>query len=118
MSQIMDLAMGTAPVERAGSAFSLMETGGAVVGALGMAVLGSIGTAIHRHEMPGSAPAAAHETLGGALAVADRMPGLATTAREAFTSGMQGAAIAGAVLLAGTAGLAAVTLRGAAAGAG
>ncbi|CAM5523826.1 MFS transporter OS=Streptomyces alboniger OX=132473 GN=CP975_25330 PE=4 SV=1 [Streptomyces alboniger] len=111
MSQIMDLAMGTAPVERAGTASSLMETGTEFGGALGMAVLGSIGTAIYRHEIPASAPAPAHETLGGALAVADRVPGLAAAAREAFTSGMQGAAIAGAVVLAGAAVLAAVTLR-------
>ena len=72
-----------------------------------MAVLGSIGTAVYRHEIPAAAPAAARETLGGALAVADRLPGrtgsLATAAREAFTSGMQGAAIAGAVLLVGAA---------------
>jgi DHA2 family multidrug resistance protein-like MFS transporter len=112
ISQITDLAMGSAPVERAGSASSLMETGAEFGGALGMAVLGSIGTAVYRHEMPGSAPDVARETLGGALAVADRFPGLATTAREAFTSGMQGAAIAGAVLLLGAAVLAAVTLRG------
>ncbi|WP_328874019.1 MFS transporter [Streptomyces sp. NBC_00287] len=111
MSQIMDLAMGTAPVERAGSASSLMETGAEFGGALGMAVLGSIGTAVYRHEIPASAPDAAHETLGGALAVADQVPGLATAAREAFTSGMQGAAIAGAVLLMGAAVLAAVALR-------
>ncbi|MGC9536405.1 MFS transporter [Streptomyces sp. UG1] len=111
MSQIVDLALGTAPVERAGSASSLLETGGEFGGALGMAVLGSIGTAIYRHEMPGSAPDAARETLGGALTVADRFPGLATAAREAFTSGMRGAAIAGAVLLLGAAGLAAVLLR-------
>ncbi|MCT9081053.1 MFS transporter [Streptomyces fulvoviolaceus] len=111
VSQITDLAMGTAPVERAGAASSLLETGAEFGGALGMAVLGSIGTAIYRHEIPSSAPDAARETLGGALAIADQVPGLATTAREAFTSGMQGAAIAGAVLLAGAAGLAAVTLR-------
>ncbi|MER7572898.1 MFS transporter [Streptomyces sp. NPDC126514] len=111
MSQIMDLAMGAAPVERAGSASSLMETGAEFGGALGMALLGSIGTAVYRHEIPDSAPAAAHETLGGALAVADRVPGLATAAREAFTSGMQGAAVAGAVVLTGAAVLAALTLR-------
>ncbi|MBX9395528.1 MFS transporter [Streptomyces sp. TRM72054] len=111
MSQIMDLAMGTAPVERAGAASSLMETGGEFGGALGMAVLGSIGTAIYSHEIPASAPDVARETLGGALAVADQLPGLAAAARAAFTSGMQGAAIAGAVLLAGAAVLAAVTLR-------
>ncbi|MDC0771142.1 MFS transporter [Streptomyces sp. HD] len=111
MSQIMDLAMGTAPVERAGAASSLMETGGEFGGALGMAVLGSIGTAVYRHEIPASAPDAARETLGGALAVADQVPGLATVAREAFTSGMQGAAIAGAVVLAGAAVVASVALR-------
>jgi DHA2 family multidrug resistance protein-like MFS transporter len=111
MSQIMDLALGTAPVERAGTASSLMETGAEFGGALGMAVLGSIGTAIYRHEIPASAPDVAHETLGGALAVADQVPGLAAAAREAFTDGMQGAAIAGAVVLAGAAVLAAVMLR-------
>lgn len=111
MSQIMDLALGTAPVERAGTASSLMETAGEFGGAMGMALLGSIGTAVYRHEIPASAPDVAHETLGGALAVADRVPGLATLAREAFTSGMQGAAIAGAVLLAAAAVLATVALR-------
>ena len=112
ISQITDLALSSAPVERAGSASSLMETGGEFGGALGMAVLGSIGTAIYRHDVPASAPDAARETLGGALAVADRVPGLATAAREAFTNGMQGAAIAGALLLAGAAALAARALRG------
>ncbi|MFG2789320.1 MFS transporter [Streptomyces sp. NPDC048419] len=117
ISQITDLALSSAPVERAGSAASLMETGAEFGGALGMAVLGSIGTAIYRHDMPAAAPDAARETLGGALAVAGRLPGrtgdaLATAAREAFTSGMQGAAIAGAILLAGAALLAARALRG------
>ncbi|MFF8194700.1 MFS transporter [Streptomyces bobili] len=116
MSLIMDLALGTAPVERAGTASSLMETGTEFGGALGMAVLGSIGTAVYRHEMPSTAPAEARETLGGALAVAGRLPGragdaLATAAREAFTSGMHGAAIAGAVALAGAGVLAAISLR-------
>jgi DHA2 family multidrug resistance protein-like MFS transporter len=117
MSQIMDLAMGSAPVEKAGVASSLMETGAEFGGALGMAVLGSIGTAIYRHGIPASAPAPAHETLGGALAVAQQLPGrtgdaLLATAREAFTDGMHGAAIAGAVLLLGSAFAGARTLRG------
>jgi len=117
ISQIMDLAMSSAPVERAGSASSLMETGAEFGGALGMAVLGSIGTAVYRHDIPASAPSAAHETLGGALALAAQLPGrtgdaLATAARQAFTNGMQGAAIAGTVLLLGAAALAARALRG------
>ncbi|MFI5966025.1 MFS transporter [Streptomyces asoensis] len=116
LSQMTDLAMSAAPVERAGSASSLLETGAEFGGALGMAVLGSIGTALYRHDMPASAPAEARETLGGALAVAGRLPGrtgdaLATAAREAFTHGMQGAAIAGAVVLAAAGVAATATLR-------
>ncbi|MGW1403998.1 MFS transporter [Streptomyces sp. NPDC002405] len=116
LSQMTDLALSAAPVEKAGAASSLLETGAEFGGALGMAVLGSIGTAVYRHGIPSSAPAAAHETLGGALAVARQVPGragdaLATAAREAFTSGMHGAALtATAVLLLAAAG-AATTLR-------
>jgi DHA2 family multidrug resistance protein-like MFS transporter len=116
MSQLTDLAMGSAPPERAGTASSLLETGTEFGGALGMAVLGSIGTAVYRHEMPSTAPAEARQTLGGALAAAVRLPGrtgesLLAAAREAFTRGMHGAAIAGAVLLALAAVGAAATLR-------
>ncbi|GAA2289896.1 MFS transporter [Streptomyces hawaiiensis] len=116
MSQVADLALSAAPVERAGAASSLLETGTEFGGALSMAFLGSIGTAVFRHEIPASAPAAARETLGGALAVADRFPGragdaLATAAREAFTSGMHAAAVTGAVLLACAAAAAVLTLR-------
>ncbi|MFH9981409.1 MFS transporter [Streptomyces sp. NPDC017179] len=116
LSQMTDLALSAAPVEKAGAASSLLETGAEFGGALGMAVLGSIGTAIYRHRVPSSAPAAAHETLGGALAVAGHLPGragdaLATAAREAFTSGMHGAALTGAVVLLLAATGAATTLR-------
>ncbi|MFJ8727407.1 MFS transporter [Streptomyces sp. NPDC004166] len=117
IAQMMDLAMGAAPAERAGAASSLMETGAEFGGALGMAVLGSIGTAVYRHGIPASAPAPAHETLGGAVAVAQGLPGragaeLLAVAREAFTSGMQAAAITGAALLLAAAALAAACLRG------
>ena len=116
MSQLTDLALGSAPVEKAGAASSLLETGTEFGGALGMATLGSIGTALYRHGVPSDVPAPARETLGGALSVAAELPGragdaLATAAREAFTDGMQGAAIAGALLLLGAAVLAAVGLR-------
>lgn len=116
LSQLTDLAMSTAPVERAGTASSLLETATEFGGALGMAVLGSVGTAVYRHELPSSAPDPARETLGGALATAARLPGrtgadLLSTAREAFTSGMHAVAVTGAVVLAGAAVLAAVALR-------
>lgn len=116
MSQMMDLALGTVPLGNTGAAASLLETGAEFGGALGMAVLGSIGTAVYRHDIPAGVPAAAHETLGGALAVAGGLPGdagraLTDAAREAFTHGMQAAAVAGAVLLLGAAVLATASLR-------
>ncbi|MFF0788749.1 MFS transporter [Streptomyces spiralis] len=116
MSQMTDLALGAAPVERAGAASSLLETGQEFGGALGMAVLGSVGTAIYRHQIPSTSPAPAHETLGGALAVAGQLPGrageaLVTAARAAFTDGMRGAAIAAAAVLVVAAIAAATTLR-------
>ncbi|RDD88275.1 MFS transporter [Streptomyces parvulus] len=116
MSQLTDLALGSAPVEKAGAASSLLETGTEFGGAMGMAALGSIGTALYRHGMPSDAPAPAQETLGGALAVAVELPGragdaLALAAREAFTDGMRGAALAGALVLLAAAGLAALGLR-------
>nr|WP_307071852.1 MFS transporter [Streptomyces sp. B3I8] len=116
MSQVTDLAMGAAPVERAGTASSLMETGAELGGALGMAMLGAIGTALYRHGVGPEAPEAARQTLGGALAVADGMPGAAgaavrAAARGAFVDGMRGAAVAGALLLLAAAPLAVRTLR-------
>ncbi|MFJ7151668.1 MFS transporter [Streptomyces sp. NPDC100445] len=116
MSQLTDLAMGGVPARQAGTASALLETATEFGGALGMAVLGSIGTAVYRHTMPDAAPAGARETLGGALTTAARLPArsgasLLATAREAFTSGMHGVAVAGAVLLALAAVGAAVTLR-------
>ncbi|MFJ2768184.1 MFS transporter [Streptomyces sp. NPDC087300] len=115
-SQLTDLALGSVPTEKAGSASSLLETGQEFGGALGMALLGAIGNAVYRNEIPDSAPAEAHETLGGALAVAGHLPdeaasALTTAAREAFTSGMHVAALAGAAVLIASAVLAAVTLR-------
>ncbi|MGC5564731.1 MFS transporter [Streptomyces sp. FR-108] len=116
MSQMMDLALGTVPARQAGTASSVLETGAEFGGALGMALLGSIGTAVYRHEMPASAPTGARETLGAALAEARGLPSRAgdavvVAAREAFTSGMQAAAVAGTLLLLGAAVLASVTLR-------
>ena len=55
--------VGAAPPERAGSASAISETGAELGGALGVAVLGSIGTAIYRggvaDAVPGDVPAAA-----------------------------------------------------------
>ncbi|MGW2812758.1 MFS transporter [Streptomyces sp. NPDC001415] len=115
MALVSDMALASAPAEKAGSAASLLETGQEFGGALGMAVLGSIGTAVYRSDMPASAPTAARETLGAAVAGADRA--LAGIAREAFVHGMQYAAVGGTLILAIAAALAAGMLRGPAAAA-
>jgi DHA2 family multidrug resistance protein-like MFS transporter len=94
-----DLVVGTAPPERAGSASGISETGAELGGALGIALLGSIGTAIYR------ADGGTGETLGDAL------PGTIDTATQAFTHGMQVAAVAAAILMAAMAVVAARLLR-------
>ncbi|GAA3819414.1 MFS transporter [Sphaerisporangium flaviroseum] len=130
-----DLILTAAPPERAGAASALSETGSELGGALGMATLGSIGAAVYHHRMadlllpggpagsglPAEALRAASETLGGAAAVAGRMPGPAGAAlldagREAFTQGMNATAIAGAVVMATSAVVVIVLLRGLPAG--
>ncbi|MGA5703610.1 MFS transporter [Peterkaempfera bronchialis] len=121
---VSDLFLGTVPPERAGSASALLETGQEFGGALGMAVLGSIGAAVYRRDvvdrMPaGLPPGTLHtvrETLGGAAATADRLPartGAAVLhgAREAFCSGLHAAALGAAVLLVVAGVFAAVLLR-------
>jgi DHA2 family multidrug resistance protein-like MFS transporter len=119
-----DLIVGCVRPERAGVASGLSETGAELGGALGIALLGSIGVAVYRNQMAdalpvGLAPAqadAAEQTLGGAREVVEGLGGVRGTAllesaQEAFASGMQVAAlIAGAVAI-GTGLLAAVFLR-------
>jgi DHA2 family multidrug resistance protein-like MFS transporter len=97
-----DLMIGTAPAERAGAASAVAETTGELGGAMGIAVLGSIGTATYRGQLAGAVPAgvpaaageAARATLGGALNAAQALPAqlgaaLQDAAREAFTSGLR-----------------------------
>jgi DHA2 family multidrug resistance protein-like MFS transporter len=119
-----DLIVGAAPPERAGAAAAISETGAELGGALGIAILGSIGTAVYRSDVANSVPAGvppdqaetARDTLGGAVAVANHLSepvasALLDTARESFVQGMQLTASIGAVVLLGSAVLAAVVLR-------
>src|SRR5215211_2660088 len=77
-----DLIVGSAPPERAGAASGISETGSELGGALGIAILGSIGVAIYRAGLadslpagvPSQASAAARDTLGGAVGVAQQLP--------------------------------------------
>ncbi|MFJ3829746.1 MFS transporter [Streptomyces sp. NPDC090046] len=116
MSLVSDLALSSAPAEKAGTAASLLETGQEFGGALGMALLGSLGTAVYRSDLTDSEPAV-RETLGGAVATAHQVGGAAgeqvlALAREAFVHGMQYAAWGGTALLLGAAVLAATLMRG------
>jgi DHA2 family multidrug resistance protein-like MFS transporter len=119
-----DLIVGTAPPERAGVASALSETSSELGGALGIATLGSIGTALYRAKVDDAVPAgvppeeaeAARDTLGGAVAAAEELPdGLAAelldTVREAFAQGLQAAALTSTAVAAATAVLAVVLLR-------
>jgi MFS transporter, DHA2 family, multidrug resistance protein len=119
-----DIVVGSAPPERAGAASGITETSAEFGGALGIAILGSIGMSVYRSEVteafpdgiPSEAAEAARDTLGGAVSVADQLPSqLATelldTAREAFTQGLQVSAIMSATIVLGMAILTAVLLR-------
>ncbi len=119
-----DLILGTAPAARAGAASALSETAGELGGALGIALLGSLGAAVYRHRVAGALPAglpdgarhAAHDTLGAAAQVADQLPGpaggaLLDAARVAFTDGFTVVAGVGAATMVLAAILATVLLR-------
>jgi DHA2 family multidrug resistance protein-like MFS transporter len=118
-----DTVIGTAPPERAGSASAISETCSELGGALGIAVLGSIGAALYRGAMVDAVPPgvsleaaeAARGTLGSALALASQLPGplgaaLLGTARRAFTQGLQLTAVISAATVVAAAILATVTL--------
>ena len=121
-----DLIVGSAPVERAGVASAISETSSELGGALGIAVLGSIGTAVYRRQvsdaalagLPPEATEAARGTLGGALAVAEQLPDrlgaeLLDSAREAFVRAFElTAAISAAVAIATAIAVVALLPRG------
>ncbi|MFB9531858.1 MFS transporter [Nonomuraea roseola] len=119
-----DLIIATAPPERAGSVAGLSQVATEFGGALGIAILGSIGTAVYRGHLTGHSPegvssqaaAAARETLGAALQVARHTSeptgrALAAAAREAFTQGQHYAMITAAACLCLMAVLAPILLR-------
>ena len=106
-----DLIVGSAPVERAGSASAISETGSELGGALGIAILGSLGTAVYRGVMADAGPdgiprqvtEAARGTLGGAVDAAGQLPAsqgaeLLGLARDAFSQAFELVAVVCAVL--------------------
>jgi DHA2 family multidrug resistance protein-like MFS transporter len=119
-----DFIIGNAPPERAGAASALSETSSELGGALGIAILGSIGTAVYRGMVGDRLPSglseetaeAAGNTLGGAVAAAQEIAGqpgalLADSAREAFTRAMVVSAALCAIIMIATAVLFALLMR-------
>jgi MFS transporter, DHA2 family, multidrug resistance protein len=107
-----DLMVSAAPAERAGAAAGISETSSEFGGALGIAVLGVIGTALYRGEVADTVPAgipseaadAARDSLGGAVAAGDELPEasapeLVDAASDAFTQALQLAATLSAAVL-------------------
>jgi MFS transporter, DHA2 family, multidrug resistance protein len=97
-----ELIVGAAPPEQAGAASGISETAAELGGALGIAILGSVGLAIYRSELadrlpaavPSDVVAAARDTLGGAAAAAAQLPdqlgaAVLAAARAAFVVSMQ-----------------------------
>ena len=117
-----ELVVGAAPPERAGAASGMSETGAELGGALGIAVLGSIGAAVYRSQIaipagvPDAAGEAARDTPGGAVAAGESLPGglaadLLHAVDVAFTDAFQAAALTSALVAAAAAVLATLLLR-------
>ena len=120
----IDMVVSAAPPERAGAASALAETGAELGGALGIAVLGSLATAVYRSQVTANLPPeisvemahAVRETLGGAVAAAGQLSGplgsaLFAAAANAFVSGLQLISLIGAVVMIGLALLTVTMLR-------
>jgi DHA2 family multidrug resistance protein-like MFS transporter len=101
-----DLIVSTAPSERAGTAAGISEMSAELGGALGIALLGSLVTAIYRGavgdaiigDLPPATTDAARDTLGAALSVAEALgdqlgEDLASASRSAFVAAFQAAAL-------------------------
>ncbi|XVS67159.1 MFS transporter [Actinosynnema sp. CA-299493] len=123
MALTTTLVITAAPPEKAGAASAVSSTASDLGVSLGIALMGSIGTAVYHATMPSGVPAEAADSLPGALAAAADLPAeaaraLVEPARAAFTNGLNVAAVVAAVLVAGAATLAVTVLRGVPATAG
>ncbi|OKI92973.1 MFS transporter [Streptomyces sp. CB02058] len=127
MPLLTGMVVGSAPPEKAGIASATLQTGQELGGAVGLATLGTLGSAVYRSSLDGSVPDglpaealdAARETLAAAVLVAGELPddvggALLTAARESFTDGLNAAALAGSGVLLLASLLVVLLLRGAA----
>ena len=106
-----DLVMSNVPPERAGAASGISETSFEFGAALGVAILGSIVSAVYRTRMsevalpglPSEVIETARETLGAAIAVAETLEREAhevvvSAARDAYTRSLRAASFVSAIL--------------------
>lgn len=110
-----DLVVGSVLPDRAGSAAALSETSAEFAFALGIAVLGSLGTAVYRSQLIDSSDAV-RDSLAGAMALAATVPEpqaqvIALAAQQAFTDGMHLVAVVSALVLLGVALMVLTALR-------
>ena len=118
-----DLVVGAAPPERAGSASAMSEMVQELGVALGVALLGSLASALYRTKMASmvtgstgssisSTQDALSDSLWAATGVANDLPaGALDAAREAFVQGLNTTAAVSGVCILGLAVVAAVSLR-------
>ncbi|WP_020673206.1 MFS transporter [Amycolatopsis nigrescens] len=108
-----DLVVGAAPPDKAGSASAMSETVQELGLALGVAVLGSLATAVYRGRIGEDLPAgAAGDSLAGATSVAPQLSeDLLRQAKEAATSGLNVATLVAAIGILLLSCLSAVALR-------
>ncbi|MFB7244906.1 MFS transporter [Streptomyces populi] len=112
-----DVILSAVPKEQAGAASAVSETAYELGAALGIALLGSVVTGVYAgFTGPAGTPAAAHDSLGGAVEAAGHLPehtaeALLTAARESFVDGLALASGAGAAVLLATAAAAWFLLR-------
>jgi DHA2 family multidrug resistance protein-like MFS transporter len=106
-----DIVVGAAPATKSGSAAAMSETVQELGIAVGVALLGSLTTALYRSQAQAPSDVTPQiadrvtDSLGGALAVSDRVsPDTIQSAQEAFTTGLNIASLtAGAAIVAVTA---------------
>ncbi|GAA0930113.1 MFS transporter [Nonomuraea longicatena] len=118
------LVVGAAPPDKAGSASAMMETSAEFGAGMGIAVFGTIGTAIYSgqivealpDDLPASVAATVEDSFAGAFAVAQELPGqagerLLALGREAFLNGMNVVSAISAVVMVAIAVLVMAALR-------
>ena len=103
-----DLVVSSVPESKSGAASAVSETGYEVGAVLGTAVLGGLTTAFYQSRLdlpqalnPEQADAA-HQTLGGAVEVAQSGPwaeSVMESATAAFSYGMQGSSLVGGIAM-------------------